>query len=161
MTQLFQILIHTKFLHIQIFSTYQISPHQEVLYIQNVSTYKIFHTIKSFYMDNVRGIRDKYQVCLWLSIFILFTSLWSSLIREFIMKSFSWNREGWWWILQILSKTKIPEETLNAFLGWENISVKNFMTSHYMMDFCMVPFLLNQIQILQIKTVLFCSAESM
>ena len=57
------------------------------------------------------------------SIFILLTLFWSSLIWEFIRKVFSQNCKGWWWILQILSKTKIQEETLNAFLGWEYICV--------------------------------------
>ena len=44
---------HVKFLHIQNFSTSKMSPHLEFL-----------HMTRKFSTDNVRGVRDKYQVCL-------------------------------------------------------------------------------------------------
>ena len=43
---------HVKFLHIQNFSTSKMSPHLEFL-----------HMTRKFSTDNVRGVRDKYQVC--------------------------------------------------------------------------------------------------
>ena len=55
---------------------------------------------------------------------------------EFTRKVFSRNREEWGWILQILSKTKIPEETLNGFLGWEHICVQILNLCHHMTQFC-------------------------
>ena len=45
---------NVKFLHIQNFSTSKISPHLEFL-----------HMTRKFSMDNIRGVRDKYQVWEW------------------------------------------------------------------------------------------------
>ena len=45
---------HVKFLHIQNFSTSKMSPHLEFL-----------HMTRKFSTDNVRGVRDKYQVCFY------------------------------------------------------------------------------------------------